>query len=132
MSNKKLRRYGNDTIDRYPPAFQGELTKILCITEEVFKNLKATLAEFWLKPKTATSKPKSPFRQKPLEKWALTGSGNDNHNPKRDKCISSFEPTNIFNTRNSVFWRLRNFRTWFKEQAAYEDSRYIEYYPLNL
>ena len=125
---------GNDTIDRYPPALEGKLTKILCITKEVFKELKATLAEFRFKPKPASPKPKTPFRQKPLEKQTLRESKNDNHNPERDKCIASFEPTNSVYTRyrKGPVWTSRNLKSWFKEQESYEDPRYLEYYPLNL
>jgi len=90
------------------------------------------LAEFGFKPKTALLKPKTLFKQKPLEKLALTGSRSNDLKPDEDKCISYFEPTNILYTRISSFWRLRNFKSWFKEQASYEDPRYLEYYPLNL
>ena len=123
---------GNDTIDRYPLPYEGRLTKILCITKEVFKNLKATLAEFRLKPKPTLFKPKTSFRQKVSKKEPLAGSRNNDLKPIRDKCIDSFEPSDLFTNKSSSFWRGRNLKDWFKEQESYEDARYLEYYPLNL
>ena len=86
--------------------------------------------EFGIKPRPASSKPKMPFRQKPLEKKPLAVPENDDLKTDRDKYIGSFEPSNIFNTRNSSFWRLRNLRAWFKEQESYEDPRYIKCYSV--
>ena len=123
---------GNDTIHRYPPASKGELTKLLCISREVFGKLKAALVEFGVRPKTALPKPKHPFQQKPSRKEPLEGSRNDDLKPTRDKYVSSFEPSNIFNTRNSQFWRLRNLGAWFKEQESYEDQRYLKYYSVEI
>jgi len=125
MSNKKLSKFGNDTIDRYPPAYEGKVRKILCISKEVFKKLKATLAEFGLKPKIVTSKPKTPFCQKPLREEPPGGPRNGDHRTGSDKCIGSFEPSNIFNIRFSSLWRERNLGAWFKEQESYEDQRYL-------
>ena len=123
-----LHTFGNDTIDRYPLPYKGKLTKLLCISREVFEKLKKALAEFELKPKLASSNPKTSFRQKPFKKEHPSGSRNNDLKSARDKCIGSFEPSNILNTRNSVFWRLRNLKAWFKEQASYEDLRYIKSY----
>jgi len=123
---------GNDTIDRYPPAYEGRLTKLLCISKEIFKKLKAALAEFGLRPKPALPEPKTPFRQKLPKKEPLGGSRNNDLKPNRDKCISSFEPSNILNTRNSHLWRLRNLDNWFKEQESYEDPRYLKYYSVEI
>ena len=38
MSNKVRNIFGNDTIDRYPPAC-GKVAKILCVSEKVFKKI---------------------------------------------------------------------------------------------
>jgi hypothetical protein len=105
---------------------------LLCITKEVFEKLKAALAKFDLGQKTASPKPKTPFRQKPLKKEPLVGSRNNDHKPERDKCIGSFEPSNIFNIQNSSLWRLRNLKAWFKEQESYEDLRYLECYQTKI
>ncbi len=54
---------GNDTIDRYPPAC-GEIAKILCVTEAIFKRIQRDYRDFLkdnrpTKPKRAkTRKPK--------------------------------------------------------------------------
>src|SRR3989338_1398957 len=122
--------YGNDTIDHYPLPYEGRLTNLLCISKEVFKNLKAALDEFGIRPKPASSKPKTSFHQKVSKKESLVGSRNNNHKPEKDKCIGSFEPSNIFETRNSSLWRLRNLKAWFKEQESYEDSRYLNAYQI--
>jgi hypothetical protein len=121
---------GNDTIDRYPLSYEGKLKKVLCITEEVFKNLRAALAEFGLRPKKATHKAKLPFQQKPLQKRPLGCPRSDDLKPKGDKCIGSFEPSALFTNKSSSFWREQNLKAWFKEQGSYEDSRYIKAYAV--
>jgi len=94
--------------------------------------LKADLAGFGIRPKPGPSKPKTLFKQKPLKKEPLGSPRSNNLVRSRDKCIGSFEPSNIFNTRNSSLWRLRNLETWFKEQKSYEDSRYIKEYQIKI
>jgi hypothetical protein len=131
LSRKSFINDGNDTIDRYPLPYEGKLTKLLCISKEVFKKLKAALAEFGLKPKPASPKPKTSFRQKPPKKEPLAGSKNDDLQPGRNR-YGSFEPSNILNTRHSSFWRLRNLEAWFKEQESYEDLRYLEAYQIKI
>ena len=123
---------GNDTIDRYPLPYEGKLTKLLCISKEVFKKLKAALDEFGIKPKPVSSKPKTSFQQKVSKKEPLVGPRNNDLKPNRDKCIGSFEPSNIFNIQNSSLWRLRNLKAWFKEQESYEDLRYLECYQTKI
>ena len=86
--------------------------------------------EFGIKSKPRSSKPKTPFRQKILKKASLRSPKNDDLIMNRDKWVSSFEPSNILDTRNSFFWRLRNLKAWFKEQESYEDSRYIKTYKI--
>jgi len=44
MSTFSRNLSGNDTIDRYPLPYEGRLTKIICITKEVFEKLKAAWA----------------------------------------------------------------------------------------
>jgi len=119
---------GNDTIHCYPLPYRGRLTKLLCISRENFEKLKAALAEFGLKPKPASPKSKTFFRQKILKKEPLSAHRDNYLKPDRD----TFEPSNIFNTRNSSFWRLRNLKAWFKEQASYEDLRYLECYQIKI
>jgi hypothetical protein len=86
------------------------------------------LDEFGIKPKPASPGPKTPFQKKLPKKVSLRSSRNEDLEPGKYKCISSFEPSNIFNTRDSSFWRLRNLKAWFKEQESYEDLRYIKSY----
>ena len=131
-SREKLGVVGNDTIDRYPLPYEGKLTKLLCISKEVFKNLNAALDEFGLKPKPAPSKSKTSFRQKLPKKEPLRSSRSDDLKPDRNKCAGCFEPSNIFNIQSSRLWRLRNLSAWFKEQESYEDLRYLEYYAIKI
>ena len=98
----------------------------------VFEKLKTALDEFGIKSKPRLSKPKTPFRPKILKKESLRSSKNDDLIMNRDKWVSSFEPSNILDTRNSLFWRLRNLKAWFKEQESYEDSRYIKSYSIKI
>ncbi len=115
---------GNDTIDRYPPPYKGKLRKLLCISKELFEKLKAAWVEF--RPKQPPPELKTPSRQKPPKKEPLGSDRNDDLKLDRDKCVGSYEPSNILNTRNSSFWRLRNLNAWFKEQESYEDLRYLK------
>ena len=132
MSRKIFNKNGNDTIDRYPLPYKRKLEKLLCITKEVFEKLKAALAKFDLGQKTASPKPKTPFRQKPLRKEPLEYLKSDDLKLDRDKCIGSFEPSNIFNIQSSSLWRSRNLEAWFKEQESYEDLRYLECYQIKI
>jgi hypothetical protein len=100
--------------------------KILCISKEVFEKLRAALNEFGLRQKSAPPKPKIPFHQKLPESKPLRAPRRGDRNSRKDECTGSFEPSSIFNVRNSSLWRLRNLNTWFKEQASYEDLRYIK------
>ena len=127
-----MSNFGNDTIDRYPPAYEGKLTKLLCITKEVFKKLKTNFKKLGLGPKSASPKPKTSFSQKASQKEPLGCSRNGDLKPNRDRCTGSFEPSNIFNTRNSSLWRSRNLKDWFKEQESYEDLRYLELYSIKI
>jgi hypothetical protein len=90
------------------------------------------LNEFGLRSKIASPKPKTPFLQKFPKKERSTTPRNDDLNPDKDKCIGSFEPSNIFNIHNSSLWRLRNLKAWFKEQGSYEDPRYLKYYSVEI
>jgi hypothetical protein len=130
MSSKSFKQNGNDTIDRYPLSYEGKLKKILCVTEEVFKNLRAALVEFGLRPKNALPKTKLPFQQKPLQKRPLGCPRSANLKPEGNKCIGSFEPSDLFTNKSSSFWREQNLKAWFKEQRSYEDFRYIKAYAV--
>jgi hypothetical protein len=90
------------------------------------------LNEFRLRPKLSSSKPKTPFLQKSPKKKHPATPKNDDLKPDKDKCMGSFEPSNIFNIQNSSLWRLRNLKTWFKEQESYEDPRYLKYYSVGI
>jgi len=90
------------------------------------------LAEFGFKPKPAHLKPKTYFSKKLPKKEPLLAPRNGNHKPDRNKCIGSFEPSNILYTRSSDFWRLRNLNAWFKEQESYEDSRYLKPHSIEI
>ncbi len=99
---------------------------------EIFERLKATLDEFGFGQKFAHPKLKKPLAQKLGKKEPQRTPKNNDLKSNRDKCIGSFEPSNIFNTRNSFFWRLRNLKSWFREQESYEDLRYIESYSTEI
>jgi len=132
LSRYSNAKFGNDTIDRYPLPPEGKLRKILCISKEIFEKLKAALGEFGLRQKSASPKPRPSFPQKPPQKEPLGRPRNDDLKPHKNKCIGSFEPSNILDTRNSDFWRLRNLNAWFKEQASYEDLRYLKFFPIKI
>lgn len=89
------------------------------------------MAEFEFKPKLAHLKPKTSFRQKLSQKEPLECIRSADLKPDEDKCIGFFEHSNIIYTRSPSF-RLRNLGTWFKEQASYEDARYIKSYQIKI
>jgi hypothetical protein len=95
---------------------------------EIFKRLKAALAEFGFGQKFTHPKRKQPLQQKLGKKEPQRTPKNNDLNSDKDKCTGFFEPSNIFNTRNSFFWRLRSLKEWFKELESYEDLRYIKSY----
>ena len=113
---------GNDTIDPYPLFYEGNLTKLLCISKEAFEKIKTALNEFGLSKKFVLPKPKISLKKTSFKKE----HENNIVEVIDDKRIDYFELSNIFNTRNSHFWRLRNLKEWFKEQESYEDLRYIK------
>ena len=88
--------------------------------------------EFGLGPKPASPKLKTSFRQRLPKKEPLESPKDDDIKTDRDKCLGSFEPSNIFNIQNSHLWRLRNLKAWFKEQESYEDLRYLRYYSIEI
>ncbi len=88
------------------------------------------MGEFGLEQKSASLKPKTPFQQKFPKKDLIESSKSNDLKPDRDKYIGSYEPSNILNTQNSLFWRLRNLKAWFKEQESYEDLRYLKSYSI--
>jgi len=90
------------------------------------------LDKFGLGQKPASPKPKTSFQQKLPKKEPLGDSKSDDLRPDREKCIGSFEPSNIFNIQSSSLWRLRNLNAWFKEQESYEDSRYLKAYSIKI
>jgi hypothetical protein len=122
---------GNDTIHRYPLPCEGKLIKVLCISREIFKKLKAALNEFDLGSKLASPKPKTPLRQKVSKKEPLENPRNGDLKPNNN-YTGSYEPSNILNTRFSSFWRAQNLKAWFKEQESYEDVRYLKSYSVEI
>ena len=116
MSRIPIRLSGNDTIDRYPLTYRRKLKKLLCISKEVFNKLKAALNEFGFRPKPASPKPKTPFRQKLSRKEPLRGAKNDDLKSDKDNYAGSFEPSNILDARNSLFWRLKQIRSFLALQ----------------
>ena len=128
----KRQKNGNDTIDPYPLQYGEKLTKILCIDKKLFEKLKTTLDEFGFRRKPASPKPIVSSWQKVSKKEPLGGSRSNDFKPDKYKPIRSFEPSNIYNTYNSFYWRLRNLKAWFKEQESYEDLKYRNPYLTNI
>ena len=131
MSSLNLKFNGNDTIDPYPLPCGGKLIKVLCISREIFKKLKTALNEFDLGSKPVSPKPKTPLRQKISKKEPLESPRNNDLKPDNN-YTSSYEPSNILNTRFSSFWRAQNLKTWFKEQESYEDPRYLKFFSVKI
>ncbi len=131
MSSGIRLKVGNDTIHHYPLPCEGKLSKVLCVSREIFKKLKAALNEFDLGLKPASPKPKTPLQQKVSKKEPLENPKNNDLKPDNN-YTGSYEPSNILNTRFSSFWRAQNLKAWFKEQASYEDPRYLKSYLIKI
>jgi len=123
---------GNDTIDPYPLPSKEGLVKLLCISKELFEKLKIVLDEFGFRRKPASPKPIVSSWQKVSKKEPLRSSRSNDFKPDKDKPIRSFEPSNIYNTYNSFYWRLRNLKAWFQEQESYEDLKHRNPYLTNI
>ena len=102
--------YGNDTIDRYPLPYEGELTKLLCISKERFVKLTLAVHDSLLKQriprKAYTRVPRTePLHQKP----ALPLRS------KKETMPSEYMPTPIWHTRESEFWQWQRVSEWWRE-----------------
>ena len=126
---------GNDTIDHYPLPYEGRLKKLLCISKEIFKELKGALKESGIRPgrKTASRGKKASLpkfnanrqnKENPGAEHSLRGSTTNDRASRRDKYTPLYEPTNMVYTRDSSLWRWQHMAAWFKEQALYEDGDY--------
>ncbi len=101
---------GNDTIDRYPPAYKEQLTKLLCISKERFEKLVLATQGFFAKKQLFKNIPKRVQKTKPLlkaVKQPLRGV-------KESKC-STYTPTSIWQTRYSEFWQWQRVSEWHRE-----------------
>jgi len=103
--------HGNDTIDRYPPTC-GELSKILCISEKVFKKILKDWMGFVKENKPICSS-KSKTTQKPKIKLIKVKM------PKNHFELIN-DPESIYNTFNHRKGRIND---WYHTygQGMYED-----------
>jgi hypothetical protein len=101
---------GNDTIDRYPLPYEGELTKLLCISKERFSRLTLAIREFLIKeliPRKAYAlvSRKEPLHQTPALPLLS----------KKETIPSEYMPTPIWHTRESELWQWQRLSEWWRE-----------------
>jgi hypothetical protein len=106
---------GNDTIDRYPLPCRGRLTKLLCISKEIFERLRLTTREFYARQAIIKSTPARVQRTKALPKVSVLPS----HDAKKTTC-PEYTPTKIWATRDSALWQWRRAYEWWREYGQDE------------
>jgi hypothetical protein len=115
MQRKKSRRKnglsGNDTIHRYPLSCEGKLTKLLCISKEVFEKLTLTAREFFIKERIPKS---APARIKPCKMPVLATRR------KGKARYQEYTPTPIWYTRCSEYWQWQRVSEWWREYGQDE------------
>ena len=104
---------GNSNIHHYPLGKKLRLEKLLCISQEIYKDLKRQVSLLVLR-----SKKKRPKGTRQLEHlW-------ERFTPK-EKCpsglpfarpnLSCYMPTDIWQTRESSYWQWRRVDEWFRQ-----------------
>ena len=110
MSNRSFNPRGNDTIDRYPLPYRGKLTKLLCISKELFEKLTLASQGFFTKKHVLKNTPARAQRTKSLLK-APEPSLRD-----IEKAVyPEYSPTKIWQTRYSEFWQWQRVSEWWRE-----------------
>ena len=110
---------GNDTIDPYP-LINGEVEKILVVSEKIFKEIQKDFGAF-LRSIKGRPDPKSfnirPARGRILEPKTTL----ETFRPKLDqsKNIGHFEPSNTIFLQYSTIRRWRRVNEWFSQYAPY-------------
>jgi len=106
---------GNDTIDRYPPTYEGRLTKLLCISKEVFEKLCLSAQEFYARQATVNNAPAWVQKTELLPKAPALPL----HSSKRAN-YPEYAPTPIWQTRYSDFWQWQRVSEWHREYGQDE------------
>ena len=115
MSRLYRVNFGNDTIDRYPLPYRGKLTKLLCISKELFEKLALAAQEFFAKESILKDTPALIRRSKPLLKAPVTSLRNI-----EKAGYSAYTPTPIWQTRYSEFWQWQRVSEWYREYGQDE------------
>jgi len=115
MSIKVNKNYGNDTIHHYPLPHRGKLTKLLCISKEIFEKLCLTTREFYARQVVLKNTPAQLRKIKALPKTPALPS------PDAKKAICpEYAPTKIWTTRHSEFWQWQRVSEWHREYGQDE------------
>jgi len=98
---------GNDTIDRYPLPYEGELTKLLCISKERFDKLTRAVRDSLIKKHI----PRKTYARVPkIEPLPETSASSF-----RPTMLSEYIPTSIWHTRESELWQWQRLSEWWRE-----------------
>lgn len=101
---------GNDTIDRYPLPYEGELTKLLCISKERFGKLTLAIRDSLIKELIPRKSYARVLRKEPLHKAPALPLRS-----KKETMPSRYIPTPIWHTRESEFWQWQRVSEWWRE-----------------
>ncbi len=113
-SDKKISLLRLQKIQKRIVQAQGiHLKRLVYLTGEEFKFLRLLRKRF-LK-KISRFFPKQPKADALAKKQALGCPRNEDLRPGIDNYTSCYEPTNIVNTRDSLFWRWRRVKEYYKE-----------------
>ncbi len=115
LSSGDLKGFGNDTIDPYP-LIPAEAAKILCITDETFKNIQQAYQSFCRGLKGRS--PKKPLNLGPIKKSFLEQK---QPNPKK-KYFSTYEPSPAIYVNNCDYRRWCRVKEWFNQYGL--DAKY--------
>ena len=119
MSRYYNAKFGNDTIDRYPLFYERKLTKLLCISKELFEKLALATQEFFVKENILKNIPAQDQKAKSLRKAPIPSL------PDSEKTrYSIYTPTPIWQTRYSEFWQWQRVSEWYREYGQ-DDYRQI-------
>ena len=110
-----LGSFGNDTIHHYPPTYEGKLTKLLCISKELFEKLRLTAQKFSVKENIFKNTPAQAQKIKSLPK-APAPFLRDSEEAR----YSVYAPTSIWQTRYSELWQWQRVSEWHHEYGQDE------------
>jgi len=98
------------------------LRRLVYLTKEEFQFLRSLRERFLKRRRRFFEKP--PRTRFVAKKQPLVCPTNNALLPGIDRCIPCYEPANIDVTRDSLFWRWRRVKEYYRDFLGMEDRRY--------